>query len=413
MINPTKTVGVLTSGGDCAGLNAVIGAVTRHAVDSYGWRVLGITDGTLGLTAVPRQYCELRPERLSAPLLHSGGSFLGSISHGEPGSGQQLVDRKEAFADGARKLGLDALVAIGGDGSMRILHELCSHARLPMIGIPKTIDNDVPETESAVGFASAVQVVSDALDRLQPTAASHHRVIVVETMGRSSGHIALHGGLCGGADAILVPELRMDVESLIAHIRRVFSSGRRHALIVVAEGVRAQVAGLGPYESVGTWLAQELEKRSGIEARCTSLGYLQRGGSPCAEDRRLAAIFGLRAVELLANGNTNRMVCWTKGAVLDVPLKAVITGPRKLEKNSPLLAAARGLGIWLGDDADAAVASQAAAESSTCSPPNAGSLKKSTRNPAGKPPAPPTDAEGSHARQHPGSRTPSSPTRVG
>jgi ATP-dependent phosphofructokinase / diphosphate-dependent phosphofructokinase len=350
MTTQAKTIGVLTSGGDCAGLNAVIGAIARHAVDSYGWRVLGITDGTLGLTDTPRRYCELRPERLSAPLLHSGGSFLGSISHGEPDSEQRLVDRKQAFADGAEKLGLDALIAVGGDGSMRILHELCSYARLPMIGIPKTIDNDVRETERAIGFASAVQVVSDALDRLQPTAASHHRVIVVETMGRSAGHIALHGGICGGADAILIPERHLEIESVVTHIRRVFSSGRRHALIVVAEGVRAQVSTLKAFESIGTWLAMELEKRSGIEARCTTLGHLQRGGSPCAEDRRLAAIFGLRAVELLAGGSADRMVCWTKGAVHDVPLQDVIKGPRTIEKHCSFIATARGLGIWIGEE---------------------------------------------------------------
>jgi 6-phosphofructokinase len=343
---PIRTIGVLTSGGDCAGLNAVIGAVTHAAVGRHGWRVLGIVDGTLGLLDSPRRCTELRPDHFGNPLLHSGGTFLGTVSHGDPfrlkmpdGS---FRDRSGDFASGVRELGLDALVVIGGDGSMRILARLCASAGLPMLGIPKTIDNDVPGTDTAVGFATAVQVVSDALDRLQPTAASHHRVIVVEVMGREAGHIALHGGIAGGADVIVLPELGLDLDAIVARIRRVFDAGRRHALVVIAEGVRSGDSSGG---SIGGWLARQIETRSGVEARCTVLGHLQRGGQPCAQDRLLASALGVHAIDLLAAGRHDRMVVWSGGALGDVPLAAATTGPRKVAADHPLLAVARDLGI--------------------------------------------------------------------
>ena len=206
-----RTVGVLTSGGDCAGLNAVIRAVTYHAVQGYGWKVIGIYDGTAGLFERPLRYRELTMQTFDGPLLREGGTFLGTTTKGDPlhypmpdGSYRDLSPQ---FAEGVRELGIDALIVIGGDGSMRIVSRLCERAGVGMVGVPKTIDNDVHGTQWSVGFATALTVVTEALDRLQPTAASHHRVMILEVMGRDAGHIALNGGIAGGADIILVPEL--------------------------------------------------------------------------------------------------------------------------------------------------------------------------------------------------------------
>ncbi|WP_020648779.1 ATP-dependent 6-phosphofructokinase [Solimonas variicoloris] len=352
-MNGPRRIGVLTSGGDCAGLNAVIRAVT-DAATLRGWQVLGVLDGSVGLLEQPRRYVELCPAVLDGPAFRSGGTLLGTVSSGDPfrfpmpdGS---LADRSAEFAAGVRELGIDALVVIGGDGSMRIMSRLCAQAGLPMLGIPKTIDNDVPGTDTAVGFATAVGVVSDALDRLLPTAASHHRVIVVETMGRDAGHIALHGGIAGGADLIVLPELGFELAAIVAHLHAVFARGRRHALLVVAEGAAraAAAAQRPPYESIGGWLARQIEAQSGVQARCTVLGHLQRGGQPSVEDRLLASAFGVHAVELLAQRRHDRVVVQSGGVIGDVPLAIATCGPRVVSADDPLLDVAAGLGISFG-----------------------------------------------------------------
>lgn len=347
-----RTLGVMTSGGDCAGLNAVIRAVTHAAVLEQGWRVLGILDGSLGLMERPLRYRELQPDAGDPLLLRGGGTFLGTVTQGDPqhyrmADGSER-DRSAEFAEGARELGLDALVVIGGDGSMRIMAPLCERAGLAMVGIPKTIDNDVTGTDAAVGFASAVQLVSEALDRLQPTAASQHRIMVVEVMGRSAGHIALQGGIAGGADVIVMPELALSVDEILAHLDQRLSLRRHGALLVVAEGARfadaPPQAGL-----VGPWLASTLQARSGIESRCTVLGHLQRGGAPVAQDRLLASAFGVQAVRLLAEGRQGLMVGWQGQGVVEVPLATVAgSGPRLVDEAHALLAVARRLGIAIG-----------------------------------------------------------------
>lgn len=341
-----RTLGILTSGGDCAGLNAAIRAVA-HAANGQGWRTLGIFDGTLGLIEQPPRYCELAPDDTLDLPFRSGGTALGTVSGGDPFrypmADGSFRDRSDDFAAGARSMGLDALAVIGGDGSMRILARLCEHAGLPMIGIPKTIDNDVPGTEYAIGYSSAVQVISDAIDRLQPTAASHHRVMIVEVMGRDAGHLALRGGIAGGADAILLPERGVQLPALVAHIGRLLDGPRRHAMIVAAEGIRARIE----RESAGAWLMREIQASAGFEARCTVLGHLQRGGVPNAQDRLLASAFGVHAVELLAAGHCNRMVAWRDGAVLSMPLAEVIGGPRLVDAGDELLKLARKLGTFV------------------------------------------------------------------
>ncbi|ROH86010.1 ATP-dependent 6-phosphofructokinase [Stagnimonas aquatica] len=358
-MKPIKTLGVLTSGGDCAGLNAAIRAVALHARQTYGLRVLGILDGTLGLMDRPLRYRELHAEICDGRLLREGGTVLGTTNRGDPfhypmpdGS---YLDRSPDFAEGVRELGLDALIVIGGDGSMRIVSRLCAVAGIGMVGIPKTIDNDVHGTEYAVGFSTAVNVVVDALDRLQPTAASHHRVMVLETMGRDAGHIALNGGIAGGADVILIPELPYTLDGVARRIREVLAQGRSHALVVVAEGVRTEQGRpvtdqlSGRYGGIGQYLVDEIAQRTGVETRATILGHVQRGGTPSARDRILASSFGVRAVELAAEGRFGSMVAWQDRGVVEVPMSMVTVGARAVAADDPLIQTARGLGVYVGE----------------------------------------------------------------
>ncbi len=366
------TLGVLTSGGDCAGLNAVIRAVTTYAIRQYGFRVIGILDGTLGLMERPLRTCELTLNGVE-DVLRDGGTFLGTTTKGDPFAfpmpDGSLRDRSAEFAEGVRETGLDALIVIGGDGSMRISARLCAVANIGMVGVPKTIDNDVHGTEYAVGFATAINVVVDALDRLQPTAASHHRVMILETMGRDAGHIALNGGIAGGADVILIPELPYTLEGVAARIREVLAQGRSHALVVIAEGVRtmageavraghkggsavgvgANKTDSGSYGGIGYYLAESISELTGAETRVTVLGHVQRGGRPSPRDRLVASSFGVHAVRLVAEGRLGRMVAWQNRGVVDVPLSEVTIGARAVEADDPLIGTARGLGIYVGE----------------------------------------------------------------
>lgn len=356
-----RTLGVLTSGGDCAGLNAVIRAVVYHAIRTYGWKVIGIQDGTAGLIDRPLRYRELAIDTFDGRLLRESGTFLGTSSKGNPLHFQMpdgsFRDRSTEFAEGVRELGLDALIAIGGDGSMRIISKLCEHAKVPLVGVPKTIDNDVHCTEYSVGFATAVNVVTEALDRLQPTAASHHRIMMLEVMGRDTGHIALNGGIAGGADIILVPELPYSVAGVARRIRELLAEGRTHALLVVAEGVRTEAGTRATvpdasgrcYGGIGHYLMDRLAPLTGAETRVTILGHVQRGGTPSPRDRLLASAFGVHAVQMAAQGHFSRMAAWHDRGVIDVPLADVTIGARTLDPNDALIGTARGLGIHLGD----------------------------------------------------------------
>jgi 6-phosphofructokinase 1 len=357
-----KTLGVLTSGGDCAGLNAVIRAIAYHAIQFYGWKVLGILDGTAGLIERPLRYRELTLDTFDGRLLRESGTFLGTTSKGNPlhyampdGS---FRDLSPEFAEGVRQLGLDALIAIGGDGSMRIVSQLCERASMAMVGVPKTIDNDVHCTEYSVGFATAISVVTEALDRLQPTAASHHRVMILEVMGRDTGHIALNGGIAGGADIILVPELPYSVAGVARRINELLQQGRTHALVTVAEGVKTE-EGLKAtvpnatgkcWGGIGHYLMDKLAPLTTAETRVTILGHVQRGGTPSPRDRLLASSFGVHAVQMVAQGRFFRMAAWHDRGVIDVPLSEVTKGARTLDPDDPLIRTARGLGIHLGDE---------------------------------------------------------------
>lgn len=359
-----RRLGVLTSGGDCAGLNAVIRAVVQRAVRTYGWKVLGIKDGTMGLMDRPLQYRELDLETFSGGVLREGGTLLGTTNKGDPfnfpmpdGSHR---DRSMDFVDGFNRLRLDALVVIGGDGSMNIVSRLCERGGIGMVGVPKTIDNDVHGTDYAVGFSTACAVVTDALDRLQPTAASHHRVMILEVMGRDAGHIALNSGIAGGADVILIPEVRYTLDGITRKIKGALREGRSHALIVVAEGVHtetgekatvAQADGEVRYGGIGQYLTHALAQRlPDVETRVTVLGHVQRGGAPDARDRMLASSFGVHAVDLVAAGQFGRMVAWQNRGVTSVPLEEVTIGPRSLDPDGPLVSVARGLGTYVGEE---------------------------------------------------------------
>ncbi len=364
-----QRLGVLTSGGDCAGLNAVIRAVVHRAVLGYGWDVFGIMDGTLGLTERPMRYRQLRPEDVpGGTMLRAGGTMLGTINKGDPFSFTdaegRVHDRAQEFVEGYKELGLDALVVIGGDGSMAILRKLARRGHLRMVGIPKTIDNDVIGTEYAVGFATAVNAVVDALDRLQPTAASHHRVMVLEVMGRDSGHIALESGIAGGADAILIPEIPYTLEGLYQQLARVMREGQRHALVVVAEGVKTETGGKAMveyagnekrYGGIGEYISHRLTQRAeqdadtSLEARVTVLGHVQRGGVPSWRDRLIASAFGAHAVDLVAQGRFDRMVAWNDRNVTDINLADVVTGSRPVDPHGALVLTARAMGAYVGE----------------------------------------------------------------
>lgn len=354
----SKRIGILTSGGDCAGLNATIRAAAIRAVEGYGATVIGICDGTLGLLSRPPGVVEIDAGAAYAIPINGGGTFLGTTNRGDPFAFPMpdgtLRDRSAEIAESFKALRLDGLIGIGGDGSLAILRRLCAIADMPLIGVPKTIDNDVPFTEYAVGHATAVAVATEALDRLQPTAESHSRAMVLEVMGRDAGYIALAAGIAGGADIVLIPEIPWRLESLIAKVDALRARGRRYTLAVVAEAVRdsdgsAIKATTGRYGGIGHRIAELLSEATGAEARVTQLGHVQRGGAPVYQDRLIASAFGVRALDLLMAGESDRMVGWSERGVSDWPLARVVDTPREVAPDDALLATARGLGICFGD----------------------------------------------------------------
>src|SRR5688572_28645666 len=294
----TKRIGILTSGGDCGGLNAAIRAVALRAHHGYGWTTVGLRSGTLGLLERPVEAVELDPARLDAALARQGGTFLGSTNRGDPFAFPMpeggKKDRSGEMIAGLKGLGLDGLIGIGGDGSLDILRRLLMPTGLAFIGVPKTIDNDVANTERAIGYSTAIAVATEALDRLQPTGASHDRVMVLEVMGRDAGHIAIAAAIAGGADVVLIPEIGWRLAHVTGRIAALRRNGRRTALVVVAEAAgksddpqdRSDDAPSG--HGMGDWLAQRLKASTGAEARATVLGHVQRGAAPTAEDRLLA-----------------------------------------------------------------------------------------------------------------------------
>jgi len=347
-----RRLAVLTSGGDCAGLNAVIRAVTDHAAGGQGWDVIGIKNGHLGLLEDPPQVIPLTPDSLRGDVLRTGGTLLGTTTKGDPfafpGIDGKLTDRSGDVIAALKKLGVNALVVIGGDGSMRLFHRLLGSSGIPWVGVPKTIDNDVPGTDYAVGFFTAVEVVGEALDRLSSTAASHRRIMVLEVMGRDSGFIALYGGIAGGADVILMPELSYDIDAVAQHIKSLTNNRPSAVLVVVAEGIQRPPDDRRTGGSVGAAIAHALQTRTGIDARCTVLGHVQRGGTPAMFDRLLASTFGVHAVDLLAKSHSEKLVVWRGGNVTDISIAEAAQGPRFVPLQGEMIHTAGGLGIYLG-----------------------------------------------------------------
>jgi ATP-dependent phosphofructokinase / diphosphate-dependent phosphofructokinase len=356
-----KRIGILTSGGDCAGLNPVIRAVVYRAT-SYGWQVVGIRNGTAGLLARPVASKELTLEDVGGDMLRRGGTILGTTNKGDPFAyplpDGKLVDRSDEVVEGYRQLALDALIGAGGDGSLHILRKLAEKGGIPLVAIPKTIDNDLGLTEVSIGHATALSMATDALDHLQPTAASHSRVMVLEVMGRDAGHIALAAGIAGGADVILIPEIPYSFAHVSAKIERVKAEGRNFALVVVAEAVKTESGdstlanrpgGQATYGGIGHYIAARIAEITGAETRVTVLGHIQRGGTPNARDRIMASTFGVHAVDLIAEGRFDRMVTWSDRRVGDVPILDAIRNYQAVDPHGTLARTARGLGICLGD----------------------------------------------------------------
>jgi phosphofructokinase-like protein len=358
-----KRIGILTSGGDCPGLNATIRAATHAAIDK-GWEVMGIFNSTEGMMADPINAMQLDYKTVDAAF-RLGGTMLGTTSKGAysplnfPKGDGTTYDRSQDVADAYHKLGLSGLIVIGGDGSMGILRQIAARTDLKFVGIPKTIDNDVAATEQSIGFDTAYAVATEALDRLQPTAASHQRVMILEVMGRDAGHIALNAGIAGGADVILIPELPYSIDAVCAKINKLKVEGRNHSLIVVAEGIKAvsgdklQVKhsdGQIRLGGAGSYLAHSIAEKIGAEARVTVLGHVQRGAAPNAHDRLIASASGVHAFELVEQGIFDRMVIWKGRSVTDVPLADALVAYNTVDTDHALVRTARGLGICLGED---------------------------------------------------------------
>lgn len=358
---PKKRIGILTSGGDCAGLNAVIRAAVLHAA-TLDWEVIGILDGTHGLLVSPPQVRPLSVNDVDTYVLRQGGTMLGTTNKGDPFAYPMpdgtLKDRSMEIVNAIKQLGIEAIIGIGGDGSLAILRRLMALGDIPLIGVPKTIDNDLGMTETSIGFDTAVAIATEALDRLQPTAASHDRVMVLEVMGRDAGHIALAAGIAGGADVILIPEIPYDINKVAAHISKLRESGRNFCLVVISEAVKT-VEGAAMTKNlhggqqrlggIGNYIAQQISDMCNAETRVTVLGHVQRGGQPSAQDRLLASTFGVHAVELLRQGKSDRMVAWSNRRVIDVAIADAIKRYQNVEQDSTLMLTARGLGISFGD----------------------------------------------------------------
>jgi len=349
-----KQIGILTGGGDAPGLNAAIRAVVRTAIGEFGMKCIGIEDsfeGILGETHTVK----LTTKSVSG-ILPRGGTILGTRNRG---SFVKMVDGKpsikelpigEALAN-LDILGIEALVAIGGEGTLAIADQF--HKRgFPVIGVPKTIDNDLAATELTFGFMTAIDIATEALDRLHTTAASHDRVMILEVMGRNTGWIALHAGLAGSADIILIPEIPFSLDSVAAKVRAREESGSRFTNIVVAEGA-TEVGGAEMYSDteemrlggIGEYIRRKLEPMVGKEARCVVLGHLQRGGSPNAFDRMLGTNFGACAVRALANGEAGKMVALQAGVIVTVPMSEACANIKTVPIDGQLVRTARDIGI--------------------------------------------------------------------
>jgi len=364
--NPIKRIGILTGGGDCPGLNAVIRAVAKTAMLDFGWECYGIEDGFLGL--IENRIRPLSQTDVSN-ILTRGGTILGTSNKANPKrfaigkdarGGLIFEDVRDKVMDHYARHNLDAVVVIGGDGSMTCAADLLTMG-MRCVGVPKTIDNDLMHTHVTFGFQTAVETATEALDRLHTTAASHHRIMVVEVMGRNAGWLALHSGVAGGGDIILIPEMPYDIGKICQFAVDRMKHHKSSTIVVVAEGARpiggkqvvdrvvadsAEPIRLGGIAHV---LQDQLETSTGIESRAVVLGHVLRGGTPCAADRVLSTRFGHAAVELLAQGKFNRLVVVQGGGMTSVPIEDVADKQRLVSPDSELVRMAKSVGTSFGD----------------------------------------------------------------
>jgi phosphofructokinase-like protein len=360
-----KKVGILTGGGDCSGLNAVIRAVARTAIIKYSAGVLGIEGGFEGLVNLHTEELTIRNTR---DILTMGGTILGTSNKGNPFEYREMrqdgsisvSDYSDRAVENYKKMGLDCLFVVGGEGTLEIGYRFFQKG-IPVIGIPKTIDNDLDKTDYTFGYQTAVEVASDAMDRLHTTGRSHQRVMILEVMGRNAGWIALEAGIAGGAHIILIPEIPFNIDSVVEKIRLRMEGGSPFSIIMAAEGAREEggevitlatastrLQGVPQLGGVGFYLADQIKKRIDLEVRCTVLGHIQRGGSPCAFDRVLGTRLGSSAVQAAAEGKFGTMVALRTPDIILVPLKELAGKVRSVPVDSQLIQCAEAIGINMG-----------------------------------------------------------------
>ena len=359
-----KRVCILNGGGDCPGLNAVIRSIVKTCILGYGWEVWGSEDSFDGLIKAGK----LRPLTLDTVrgILPKGGTILGTTNKGNPfhypvrKRGEiEFRDYSQRVINKVKKMKLDAVIIVGGDGTLTMAHKFFQKG-VPVVGIPKTIDNDLLATEASFGFDTALHTAFDAIDKLHTTAESHDRVMVVEVMGRNAGWIALEAGISGGADVILIPEIPFQIESVCARILQRYKAGRPFSIVVVAEGaaplggqpIYKQGTGedpLGKLGGISFVVADLIRKGTGVDTRVFVLGHLQRGGSPSPFDRLLGTRFGVAAVNLVADGDFGRMVSLKCGQIVSVPVKNAIAHQRLVQPDGERVRAAKAIGISFGE----------------------------------------------------------------
>ncbi len=366
MINKkVKRLGILTGGGDCPGLNAAIRGVAKPAMNEHGLTVVGIEDGFEGF--IEGRMREITRDDIDG-IIGLGGTILGTSNKGDPFhypvdglKGIEIVDASSRVLKHYKEWGLDCIIAIGGDGTMHISNKL-DEMGINIIGVPKTIDNDLDATDQTFGFDTALSIATEAIDRLHTTASAHHRVMVIEVMGRYAGWIALQAGLAGGADLILIPEIPFKWGSVMRRVIERSTRGNRYSIVCVAEGAKAadeeiviretDVKRTDPirFGGIGEHVSRRITEETGLETRATILGHLQRGGSPTAYDRVLATRYGTKAVELATKGEFGRMVSLRGIQVTSVTIKDAISRQRLVPVNGEIVNTARAVGTSFGDE---------------------------------------------------------------
>lgn len=359
-----KRIGVLTGGGDCPGLNAALRAIVKTAIVKYGYEVIGFKDGFKGL--ILNEYVRLDLGDVSG-ILDKGGTILGTTNNDNPfsfrvqkGSETEFVDMTTKIIENLDIFKIDALICVGGDGTMTIAGRLCE-AGIDIIGVPKTIDNDLDMTEVTFGFMTAVNTATEAIDKLHSTADSHHRIMLLEVMGRNSGWIALESGIAGGADVIIIPEIPYDINKICQQVLNRKNSGKNFSIIVVAEGAvsvngenSAEISEEGGYKKIryggiSNKIAEEIENITNVETRVTVLGYLQRGGRPVTYDRVLSTRFGVAAVDFIHKEKYGELVALKCNEIVGVKIKDAVKKQKKIDPKGEMVDIARSIGVCMGD----------------------------------------------------------------